>query len=180
MINQGSLLVLDLTSYGSALSIINQFCDGKNVDVFEISPAGTAATLILEIKDRISSTLLKNEIFSFYKSSILSFKLVEGFELNLLKVYLSQNQALVLKHFLVQEFSFLSDGFAAANELLLQNINVIDFRVIRTFPLSAIVTSTSNSLEKLVSIKNIGSPRVATIIENVEPALQDFYQIIKN
>ena len=178
--SQGSLLVLDLSSYGSALAIINQFCDGKGVEVFEVSPVGTAALLVLEIKDRIASTLLKNEIYSFHKSSILSFRLIENYDLKLLKVYLSQNQDLVLNHLLVQEFSFVSEAFAVAHELTSQNINIVDFRVIRTFPMNVILTSTSQSLDQLVKVKNVGVPRASTIIEKTEPVLKEYYQIVKN
>lgn len=180
MDNQSSLLVLDLSSYGAALAIINQFCDEKSVEVFEVSPVGTAALLVLEIKDRIASTLLKNEIYSFYKNNILSFRLLEKFDLKLLKIYLSQNQDLVAKHLLVQEFSFLSEAFAAGQELMVQKVNVIDFRVIRTFPMNIILTSTSDDMEQLVKVKNLGSPRVSTIIGKVEPILKEYYQIVTN
>lgn len=178
--SQSSLLVLDLSSYGSALAIINQFADGKNVVVFEVSPIGTAALLILEIKDRIASHLVKNEIGSFYKSSILSSRLLETFDTSLLKVYLSQNQDEVAKHLLIQEFSFVSEAFAAAQDLLTQQVRVIDFRVIRTFPMNVILTSTSDHIEKLVGIKNIGFPRAGTVVEKVEPVLKEYYQIVKN
>jgi hypothetical protein len=178
--NQSSLLILDLSSYGSALAIINQFCDGKSVEVFEISPIGTAAILILEIKDRIASTLLKNEILSFFKSSILSSRLIEKYDLRILKVYLSQNNDSISNHLLIQEFSFVSEAFVAAQELLSKNISVIDFRVIRTFPMNIILTSSDDSMAKLVESKNLGSPRVATLIEKVEPTLKEYYQVVKN
>lgn len=180
MNSQASLLVLDLSSYGSALAIINQFCDGQSVEVFELSPVGTAAILILEIKDRIAGTLLKNEIFSFYKSSILSSRLIENYDPNLLKVYLSQNQAEVSTHLLVQEFSFVSEALAGAQGLIIQNLVIVDLRVIRTFPMNVILTATSSNLDKLVELKNVGAPRTATIIEKVEPTLKEYYQIVKN
>lgn len=180
MDNRSCLLVLDLSSYGSALAIINQFCDEKNVEVFEVSPVGGAAILILEIKDLIASTLLKNEIFSFYKNSILSFRLIEGVDQKLLRIYLSQNQDLVLNHLLIQEFSFVSEAFAAAQELLSNKVSVIDFRVVRTFPMNVILTSTAENLNQLLALKNLGSPRVATVVEKVEPVLKEYYQIVKN
>jgi len=178
--NQASLLVLDLSSYGSALAIINQFCDGQSVEVFEVSPVGTAAILILEIKERIAGTLLKNEIFSFYKSSVLSSRLIETYDLNVLKTYLSQNKPEVSNHLLVQEFSFVSEALVAAHELINKGLVVIDFRVIRTFPMNVIVTLTSTSLEKIVGFKNLGAPRASTVIEKAEPILKEYFQIVKN
>lgn len=180
MSNQSSLLILDLSSYGSALAIINQFCDEKNVEVFEVSPVGTAGLLILEIKDSVAGNLVKNEVFSFYKNSILSFQLIEKFDLRLLKIYLSQNKDEVQKHLLVQEFSFVSDAFSAAQDWLNQGFSVIDFRVVRTFPANVILTVTSENLEKLVTVKNLGSPKVSSVIEKVEPVLKKYFQIIQN
>ena len=179
MNNQGSLLVLDLSSYGSALAIINQFCDGKSVEVFEVSPVGTAALLILEIKDRIAATLLKTEIISFFKSSVLSSRLIEAYDLNLLKVYLSQNHTSIANHLLVQEFSFVSEALAAADQLIKQDLAVLDLRVIRTFPMNVILTLTSSDVNKLVAVKNAGAPRSSTIIEKVEPVLKEYFQIVK-
>lgn len=180
MDSRNSLLVLDLSSYGAALAIINQFCDEKNVEVFEVSPVGTASILILEIKDRVAGTLLKNEIFAFYKNSILASRLIEDYDLNLLKVYLSQNKAEVLDHILVQEFSFVAEAVSTAHELMSQGLQVIDLRVIRTFPMNVILTTTSGSLEKLVGLKNLGAPRAGTIIEKIEPVLKKYYQILPN
>lgn len=180
MANQHSLLVLDLASYGAALAIINQFCDGKSVVVLEVSPVGTAGLLILEIKDQIASNLLKNEIYSFFKGSILSSRMIEKSDLKLLKVYLSQNQDQVESNLLIQEFSFVSDAFFAANHLLAEGITLVDFRVIRTFPMNVILTSTSSNFEKLSLNKNIGSPRVVTLVDKVESTLKEYFQVVQN
>lgn len=179
MTDQNSLLVLDISSYGSALAIINRFCDDKNVEVFEVSPIGTAAVLILEIKDRITATLLKNEIFSFYKGSLLAHRLLEQFDMNLLKVYLSQNKPEVQTHLLVQEFSFISEAFVAAQNWTKRNVDVIDFRVIRTFPANVILTMTSESLDILTQFKEANGVKSSTVIERVEPILKKYFQIVQ-
>lgn len=175
MANSSSLLVLDLSSYGSALAIINQFCDDKSVQVFEVSPLGTAGLLILDIKDPIAGTLLKNDIFSIHKNFILSYRLIEEYDLQLLKVYLSQNKPEIQKHLFVQEFSFVSEALAAAKEWMQKSIQLVDLRVIRTFPTNIILTVTTDDFEQLLQLKNLGGPRTSTLIENVEPSLRQYF-----
>ena len=174
-----NLLSFDLSSYGAALAIINQFCDDDEVKVFEVSPAGSAGLLILLIKDQTAAELLKSEIFSFYKANVLSSALVKNLNLNILKTYLSQNVPEVSSHLLVQEFSFVSDGFRAAEYLLLSGINLVDFRVIRTFPLNVILVSSAKDSEVLRSAKAEVPTRSNVIIEKVEPVLRQYFEINK-
>lgn len=176
MSNLEQLLILDLSSYGVALSIINQFCDDKDVRVFEVSPIGTVALLVLLVKEKTLAAILKNEIFSFYKNSVLSMRLIENFDPQILMVYLSQNKAEVLKNILVQEFSFVSEAFAAAQLLLEKKISLIDFRVVRTYPLNAILISTSAEIESLIQIKSQVSGKTQTLIEKTEPTLKAYFQ----
>ena len=149
-----NLLVFDVSSYGSALAIINQFCDDKDVKVFEVSPVGPAAILILLVGDAIAGELLHNEIVSFFKSSILNSIRLKNLDIEILKIYLSQNKPEVLSNVLVQEFSFVSEAFGASQFLRNSDISVIEFRLIRTFPTNAILVSTSNDVSKLIKIKN--------------------------
>ena len=64
------LLAFDLSSYGAALSIINQFVDDQSTKVFEVSPSGQSAILILVSQDLIGLQVIKNEAISFYRSEI--------------------------------------------------------------------------------------------------------------
>ncbi len=180
MSSSSNLLVLDLSSYGSGLAVINQFCDEDQVKVFEVSPIGHAGILILLIKDATAAELLKNEIFSYYKANILSIALLKDFDMTALKIYLSQNKPVVLENLLIQEFSFLSEAFCCVDRLIKSKIAVIDFRVIRTYPLNAIVTSTSSNADSLAVVRSEVNSRASVVIEKIEPVLKQFYQIVQN
>ncbi len=180
MDSHSNLLCLDLASYGTALAIINQFCDDDQAKVFEVSPVGTAGILILLIQDQTTAELLKNEIFSYYKASILSSSLIIDLNVSLLKTYLSQNVPVVATNLLIQEFSFVSEGFTAADILFLNKIDLVDFRVIRTYPLNIILVSTSKDLAGLQLANEKIRSRTYAIIPKVEPVLKQYFEITKN
>lgn len=176
LINYKHLLALDLSSYGSALAIINQFCDDDQIKVFEISPVGYAGLLILLIKEETAADILKNEVISFFKSNLLSVELLKNFDSRILEIYLSQNKSEVSTSLLIQEFSFVSQAFKAAHALLVKDIQLIDFRVIRTYPLNAILISTAIEGTHLIQHKDQLGLRSSMLIDHVEPVLKQFFQ----
>jgi len=173
-----NLLVLDLFSYGSALSILNQFVDDDQIKAFEISPTGSAATLILLIRDFLTATVLKKEIESQFKSSLHSLSLIENIHQNLLPTYLSQKQGLLSKKMLVAESNSLADSFFLAQNSLTENYSLVDFRVVRTFPKNVILIFSAdqfavNFIEKLQK-KNFH----LTQIDHINSALKSYFEIV--
>jgi hypothetical protein len=175
LIQYRHLCAFDLTSYGAALQMINQFVDDEGVKVFEVSPCGAAATLILLSKEVSVLQLLKAEAQKLFTDSISASVLIENLHADLLPVYLSQNKPILKKSLLVFENSFLSPLLQFADEILKKNISVVDFRLIRTFPVNAILTLTADSANALQT--QMAPSFKTTVIENIQPALRSFYEI---
>ena len=73
----GSFAIFDLTKVGTAYQIINSFVDDAVVHVFEISPIGTRAIIILVSQDKIALQFAYQQSMSFYKADILASVLIE-------------------------------------------------------------------------------------------------------
>lgn len=177
MASYRNLIAIDLASYGSAFLLINQFCDDDEIKVFEISPIGQAGLLIFLIKDPIAAEVLKNEIESLFKCHILSICLLKNFDQNLLPIYLSQNKTPILKSILIQEFSFVSKALEAAAQILEQKLQLVDFRIVRTYPLNAVIVSTAVEDKLLFDISVLASAKSSVVIENVSPVLKTYFEI---
>ncbi|MBY0553342.1 hypothetical protein K2P97_02355 [bacterium] len=166
------LLAFDLASYGAALGIINQYVDDSLVKVFEISPCGSSATLILLSSDVVSLQIIKSQSESIFKSQILAISLVENVHEDLLLAYLSQNKTVLKNHLVVLEGSYVSSALEVANSLLKANETLVDFRIIRTFPKNVVLTFTNNKIQSF-EYKDFKK----TIIENIQPVLKSYYEI---
>ncbi len=169
------VLAFDLSSYGAALSIINQFVDDQSVKVFEISPSGQTAVLILVSQDLFGLQVVKSEAVSFYRSEILEFSMIENIHEDVITVYLSQNKPGVSKSLVIVEGPFVSTALAIA-DLLVNDKNVLlDFRVVRTGPKNVILTVGSEDVGYFETVDLRGFKK--TIIENVQPSLKAFFEI---
>lgn len=168
------LLSFDLTSYGAAMSIVNQFVDRDAVRDFELSPCGAGAQLILLARDAMTLNVLRGEAEALFKSQIIDSSVVENLHTNLLETYLAQNKVSVDAHLLVLEGSSLSEGFSLADKLLKNSLNVLEFRMIRGASKNVMITATDNSLNKLSEF-GCGSFK-KTIIENVQSTLKSYWQ----
>lgn len=166
------LLAFDLASYGAALGIINQYVDDASVKVFEISPCGSSSILILLSSDKVSLQIVKSQSESIFKGQILASVVVENIHNDLLPVYLSQNKTELKNNLLVLEGHYVSSALEIANEMLNAGESLVDFRIIRTFPKSVVLTFTS-STTKIFESKDFKK----TIIENVQPVLKTYYEI---
>lgn len=172
------LIALDLSSYGMALSIINRFVDDDTIKVFEISPCGQSAILILVVKEINTLLVLKSEITSFFKSHILDVRVIADFHAELLPTYLSQTKAKISKSLLILEGSSVAIGLEIADKLLKENHILIDFRVVRTFPKNVILTiseASGKNLNQLLDINFLEFKK--TFIDNVQPPLKSYYEI---
>ena len=173
-----NLLVLDLFSYGSALSIINQFVDDDQIKVFEISPVGSAATLVLWIRDFLTASVLKKEIESQFKSSFHSVSLVENLHEELLPIYLSQKQGLLCKKMLIAESNSLAGSVFAADAGLKENYSLVDFRVVRTYPKNVILIFSADHF-KTSFIESLQQKDFhLTQIDQLNGALKAYFEII--
>ncbi len=169
------LLVFDLSSYGAAFAMINQFVDDEAVKVFEVSPCGQAAILILLAKEIISLQIIKAEAAAIFSSQILATALIENIHADLLPTYLSQNKSPLNKAVAILEGSMIALGFSLAQKALLASNTLIDFRVIRTFPINVVITVSAESADSLVN--SDGYDFKKTYIDKVQPSLKSFYEI---
>lgn len=169
------VLAFDLSSYGAALSIINQFVDDQSIKVFEVSPSGQTAILILVSQDLLGLQVIKNEAVSFYRSEILEFSMIENIHEDVIPVYLSQNKPGVSKTLVIVEGPFVSTALAIADQLVNHKNVLLDFRVIRTGPKNVILTVGSEDVAYFDTIDLPGFKK--TIIENIQPSLKAFFEI---
>lgn len=167
------LLSFDLTSYGAALGLINQFVDDEAIKVFEVSPVGNSAQLILLAKDLVSLQVVKAQSESILKSQVLDSCLIENINENLLPTYLSQNKTNIAKNIAVFEGTYVSAGLLLAQKLLMGRAALLDFRIVRTNPKNVILTATSDQSGIYDGI-DIGHFK-KTIIENVQSTLKNYY-----
>lgn len=174
MIQYKHLFAADLSSYGSALAIINKFVDDENVKVFEVSPCGQGGILLLVAKEILPLQILKSECEAMLKSQILNSCVIENCHEQLLKTYLSQNKTKLNKVMAVLEGSFVSSGLFLANELLNENLQLVDFRVIRTFPKNVVITVTAERAMAMAHFQNLDFKY--TYIEDIQPSLKAFYE----
>lgn len=169
------LLALDLTCYGAALAIINEFVDDEGIKVFEVSPCGQSAILILVAKESVSLQVIKAEATSIFKAEILSAVVIENIHEELLPTYLSQNNVALSKSLVILECSSVATGLRSADKLLKDKHTIADFRIIRTFPKNVILTISGENVGELSSFVNPGVKK--TYIENVRSSLRSFYEI---
>ena len=169
------LFAIDFSSYGAALAIINKYVDDENINVFEVSPCGQHAILILLAKDSVSLQLIKSECQSFLKSQILDSAIIENFHTDLLPTYLSQNKTKLGKVMAVLEGGSVSSGLFLANELLNQNLQLVDFRVIRTSPKNVVITVTAERAMAMAHFQN--QDFKYTYIEDLQPSLKAFFEM---
>lgn len=166
---------MDLTSYGAAFAIINRFVDDEGIKVFEVSPCGQAAILILLAKEINSAQILKSEIASFFKDQVLNIALIENSHADLLPTYLSQNKTSLSQNLLILEGSSIAVGLGLADKLLKQKHALVDFRVVRTFPKNVVISATAVNMIELLDIDCADFKK--NYIENVETPLKSFYEI---
>lgn len=172
-------IVFDLTKVGIAYQIINSFVDAETVHVFEVSPVGTNAVLILVSKDLIALKFIEKECLAFFKSDILNASFIENMNEKLFESYLSQNTPAVKKHFAVIEEVSFANAFKVASQVLAVDIDIVDFRVVRTGIPNLILTFTSDALEKINSLTQNQQISKLTVIENVQPSLKAYFEILK-
>lgn len=157
------------------MAVINRFVDGESVRVFEISPSGQMATLILMTKDEITAQVLKSESTSLFKDQIIRCESVFNFHEDILPAYLSQNKQTVGKSLLVLETDSVSGAMLEADAYLKKGIKILDFRTVRTSPKNIILIFTGDNFA--VSYEQQLSNFKINIIENVEPTLKQYFEI---
>ncbi|MBC7465479.1 MAG: hypothetical protein H7256_05755 [Bdellovibrio sp.] len=173
-----NLLVFDLTKLGAAYQIINSFVDDEVVHVFEVSPLGTSAVLILASNDIITLKFIEKECQAFFKSDILNMAFLENVDEKIIEAYLSQNQTAVQKHLAIVEENSFAGAFQVANHALKQGIHIVDFRVVRTSIPNLILTLTSDSIEILSQLAQPQQLLKLTVIENSQKPLKSYFEIL--
>lgn len=168
------LIAFDLTSYGAALALLNQFADGDNIKDFEISPCGTTAQLILLAKEPISLEVIKSQALSMIKSQILDVQIVRDIHADLLPSYLSQNKVALQKSLFVLEGSALPTAFVLMQKLLNSGYKTVDFRIVRTGVKNVILTLTQDDASDFLSIDSMSFKK--TFIEKIEASLKNIFQ----
>ncbi len=169
------VLAFDLTSYGAALSIINQFVDDGVVKVFEVSPCGQLGILILVAHDFVSLQIIKSEVLSSYGSQILEHSIFENVHSEVLLTYLSQNKPLLASTMVVFEGPFVSKALHMADQQAKAGNTLIDFRVIRTSPKNVILTVGTQAAESTTNIDYLNFKK--TQIDKLQPSLRAFFEV---
>jgi hypothetical protein len=169
------LLSFDLSSYGAALALVNQFVDGDSCKDFELSPCGASAQVILLFKDEMALKIVQENAVSYFRSQIKDVKAVVNVNEKLLPCYLSQNKVQLQSKMYVLEGSFVSSGLMLMQNLLKQGAEPVDFRIVRTEPKNVILTVTADTPPDLTLADQLQYK--ATAIESVQPALKEFFQI---
>ncbi len=175
----GSIAVFDLAKIGTAYLIINSFVDEAVIQVFEVSPIGGRAVLILRSADSMALEFAYRQCLTLHKADILNHSFIPQLDENIMSCYLSQNHPTLKKHLFVAEEHFLSTAFNIATSLTEEAFTLIDFRVVRTDPPNIIITSSDDSIERLNLFMQKNNLLKATLIANVQKPLQAYFQIIK-
>ncbi|MCC2680064.1 MAG: hypothetical protein K0R29_2640 [Pseudobdellovibrio sp.] len=169
------LIAFDLSSYGAALALVNQFVDNDGCRDFELSPCGTSAQLILLVRDALSLKVIREQASSLLKSQILDVQTVENINSQLLPCYLSQTKTSLQKKLYVFEGIFVASGLALMQELLSQGAQPVDFRVVRTSPKNVILTVTGESALDTTAAGRLQFK--TTVIDSIQPSLKEFFQV---
>lgn len=175
----GSVAIFDFAKVGTAYLIINSFVDEVVIQVFEISPVGGRAVLILRSADKLALEFIYQQCLTLHGSDILECAFIDELDENIVACYLSQNHPTLKKNLFVVEERFVSKAFLIAKSLLEEGLVLIDFRVVRTDPPNIIITSSDDSIDRLSLFMQSNKLLKSTIIENVQKPLQSFFQIIK-
>lgn len=168
------LIAFDLSSYGAGFALVNRFADGENVRSFELSPCGSGAQLILLGKESLPLQFIEKEAHANFGSQILDCQIVENMNPQLLPAYLAQNKVKIQSALLILEGSSVSRALCLAQKFLNAGADVIDFRVLRTFPKNVVLTVTgpANTLLSGAGDENFKQ----TYIENPEPSVRSFFE----
>lgn len=169
------LIAFDLSSYGAALALVNQFVDNDGCRHFELSPCGGAAQLILAVRDTISLNIIRESAVSILKSQILDVQIIENIHPQLLPCYLSQTKVALQKRLYVFEGPFVASALVLMQELLKQGAEPVDFRVVRTSPKNVILTVTCDNVLNTSAVEIAQFKK--TEIEAIQPSLKDFFQV---
>ncbi len=174
----GSLAVFDLAKVGTAYQIINSFVDNVTVRVFEISPIGTNAVLILNSKDQIALQFIFKQCQSLYRADILYSTLLKEVNSLVIEAYLSQNKPQVKKHILMAEVQNFSEAFLLAQKMSSAGLSFLDFRAVRTSPPNLIISSTTDDLAGVQVFLTSHDGAKITLIENVQNSLSQYFEIL--
>lgn len=167
------LLAFDLSSYGAALLLLNQFVDGETIINFEIAPCGTQAQLILISHELLPLQFVQKEAQAILGSQILATQLIQNLHPELLEIYLSQNKVELNQALLILEGSFVSEGLALLQNLLMKNFKVVEFRVVRTSPKNIIVIATAPKDLDFAGLIDVNFKK--TIIASKQEILNNFF-----
>jgi hypothetical protein len=172
------LLVFDLTKLGAAYQIINSFVDDDVVQAFEVSPIGTKAVLILVSNDLITMKFIEKECSAFFNSDILNSILIENIQHEVIHAYLSQNVPTVMNHLAVIEETSFADAFRLSAAAAAKEIQIVDFRAIRTGTPNLVITLTDHSIERLNQLSASNRFTKFTVIEKVQKSLKSYFEIL--
>lgn len=171
------LLTFDLSSYGVALAIANQFADDQAIRIFEISPVGTAAQLILIGEEITSLEFVRSEAQSLFRAQILASEVVANMHADLLPVYLSQKSSPLKKSVVIFEGESTAFGLKLAQQILNDGADLVDFRIVRTFPKNVIITATADQAEGLLRLSAAMFRK--TCIQNPQRPVRELFEIVQ-
>lgn len=178
MADLGHFIFFDLTKIGIAYQIINSFVDEETIHAFEISPLGPQALIILSSKDKIALQFVYHQCLAIYLTEIAGSAYIENLSDHVMAAYLSQNQPKVEKNLLIIEAPFVSLAFNYAKKLCDENIEIIDFRIIRTGPPNIILIASNQSMQTLNQFVQSNQISKSTLIEDVQKSLLSYFEVL--
>ncbi|MGZ3692558.1 MAG: hypothetical protein ACXVAX_13700 [Pseudobdellovibrio sp.] len=168
-----NLLCFDLSSYGAALSLLNQFVDGESIIDFEISPCGQQAQLLLLSNELTALQFAQKEALSLLHSQILSSAIISDLHPQLLPIYLSQSKNSPQESLAIFEGSSTANGLKLLQNLLLKGITVLDFRIVRTSPKNVIVVATAEHSKSFDNFETLDFKK--SVIEKKQNILNSYF-----
>lgn len=169
-----NLLCFELTKLGAAYQIIQSEVDNALLYVFEISPTPGGAILILTSDSAQNAQLSLKKIIANFKEYILFSTHVTLAQPNVLEAYLSQNTPLCAQQIAFFETQSVVEGFQIAAQLDQSNVQVLDFRVLRSTTTKVIIIATDNELkEKIAPLKRYQP----ILIEQPSKVVKSFFEI---
>lgn len=134
---------------------MNDLADSNQISVFELSPTPAGGILILGSENATSLEIFYSEQRKKYSTTILYSCFIQNLKNEIIPAYLSQNTPTAISNLGFFESTSLCDGLLAAQRILNENCQLIDFRVIRSILNKTILVFNYTSEQSdLIKIQN--------------------------
>ena len=106
---------------------MNDLADSNQISIFELSPTPAGGILILGSENATSLEIFYSEQCKKYSTTILHSCFIQNLKNEIIPAYLSQNTPTAISNLGFFESTSLCDGLLAAQRILNENCQLIDF-----------------------------------------------------